>query len=53
MSFNVGAFEILVILLRALLAWGLPIAALVWFVRSFNELRDPVRRIEGRLERSE
>jgi uncharacterized integral membrane protein len=52
MSFNVGGLEIIIILLLALLAWGLPIAALVWFVRSFNELRDTVRRIEERLERS-
>jgi hypothetical protein len=41
-----GPIEILFLLA----AWALPIAVLVWFVRSVTSIRDILRRIERRLD---
>jgi hypothetical protein len=41
-----GPIEILFLLV----AWALPIAVLVWFVRSVTSIRDTLRRIERRLD---
>lgn len=51
MPFNLGPLEAMFVLAITLLMWALPIAVLVWFIRSMKGLRDAVRRIEQRLER--